>query len=344
MLSESQKEISVIIPHHTGVDLLRRCLDSVILSECVEYDTVVVTSDNHFDFDTWLKEYPSVNFWFEAGGPAHKRNWAVARTKSPYLVFLDDDVELSPYCIYELKKGLDEDQKRAMGFAKILNMERRDEFDDCASFFTRTGFLYARSGNNQKDTGQFDNRERCLASKSATCIITRSAFISAGGFDGAYFILGEETDLAWRCWLKGFEVWYLPQAKSWHAFGTSLKPKADYYTLERIHFHGCKNYLNLLVSNLGLSSLLFTLTIHLAVWIVSAVGFLIMGKPTRSYQILRGIWWNVTHLSSTLSKRRRVQKDRRITDRQLMKLVAYNPPLRYYLLRMWRYWTTQLHG
>ena len=344
MLSEPQTQISIIICHHTGVDLLRRCLDSVVLSECVEYDTIVVTSDSSFDFDTWLKEYPSVNFWYETGGPAHKRNWAVARTQNPYIVFLDDDCEVSPYCLYELKRGLEKDEKRGAGFAKILNMEKRNEFDDCGSWLTVSGFLWARAENSKRDIGQYEKDTPCLSSKSATCIMRRKSFRDCGQFDANYYILGEETDVCWRMWLKGYEVWYLPKAKSWHAFGTSLKPKPTYYTLERIHFHGCKNYLNLLASNLGLSSLLFTLTIHLAVWIVSAVGFLFMGKPTRSYQILRGIWWNITHVKSTIAKRCRVQKSRKISDKALMKIVSYNPPFSYYLGRFKRYIGQGLHG
>lgn len=330
-------EVSVVICHHRG-DLILRCLESVYKSEGVTYDVLVISSDETF-------AHPRATVYTVSGGPAHKRNVGVSRSRGDVLVFLDDDVEISPYCLYELKQFLEEHPECGMAFGKIYNMERRTEFDDCGSWFTWTGFLWARAGNYQRDVGQFQQPVRCLASKSATCAIRRGVFHVVGGFDAAYFILGEDTDLAWRVWLRGWEVWYAPRAVSWHAFGCeSLKPRADYYTIQRTMTYGCRNYLSMLWTNLSFLRLAAIFPLHLSAWCMALMGFAIRGDFFRAHGIMRGLQEFCQRLPDLSRKRHRVQSTRVISDRLLFQSIYYSPGFSYYLNRMWRYWTTQLHG
>ena len=340
-------DVSFIICHHVGRKLFEQCLESVYQTQSVKYEVIVITSDATLFEDVRL--FNEIHHWtircvYEEGGPAHKRNVGVRHALATTLIFLDDDVEISPYCAYAFVEGFRELPKAGMLFAKILKMDRREVFDDCGAWITSTGFLWNRATNDQTDIGQYDTPTKCLSGKSATCAIRRDIFIRAGGFDASYYILGEETQLAWRVWLLGLEVWYWPRAKSWHAFGTKFKPKATYYTLERIHFHGCKNYLSLLWTNLGAHTLAITLPLHLFAWLISAMGFLLRGQWRRSLLIMRGMYWCATHLSDLQRKRRAVQSTRTISDHELMRIVKYSPPLWYYPDRLWRYLIQGLHG
>mgnify|MGYP001559050194 CR=1 FL=1 len=335
---EYKPVVSVVIPHHTGT-LIHRCLESLTKQEGVTPQIIVVTSDTNFrTLDYHIEQL------FSTDGPAGKRNFGVRFAKSRFIAFLDDDVEISPFCLYEMWACLKDNPKVGMCYAKILNMERRKEFDDAGSYLTCTGFLWARAENGVEDTGQFDEPCEILASKSATCMVRRGAFFEAGGFDKDYFILGEETDLSWRMWLKGWRVLYWPQAVSWHAFNTSLKPKPKFYTDERIFYRGCHNYINLLLTNLGTRRLLCTLPLHISVWLVSAVGFALRGEWRRSWLILRGIWANFTGWRVILAKRRRVQSSRGVSDRILMQTISRSPRFRYYTDRMRRYLSQGIHG
>lgn len=331
--------MAFIIPHHTG-RLIDRCLASVKTTVGVRYETVVLTSDRTYT-TTEAAQY------FVEGGPAHKRNVGASVTRAPVLVFLDDDVEISPYTAYAFWRFLEETPACGMAFAKIYKMAegRRKELDDCGSWLTWTGFLFARAGNRQLDRGQFETPQRVLASKSATCAIRRDAFTRVGGFDAKYYILGEDSDIAWRVWLQGLEVWYVPTAVSWHAFGCeTLKPKADYYTIERTMTYGCRNYLSLLWTNLGTARLCTTFPTHLSAWFAAALGFSLSGDARRGLAIMRGVWAFVRRLPDLFRKRHRVQSTRVISDRTLFRHISYNPSFSYYLNRMYRYWNSQLHG
>ena len=139
--------LTVIICHHQSRALIARCLDSLKQSKGVTFQTLVITSDPTY-VDNWSTLY------YVEGGPAHKRNIGVLRSQSHYLVFLDDDVEVSPYCLYTFWRWMEEHPRCGMAFAKIYKMEegRRDEFDACGNWLTWTGFLWDRASNYLRDT------------------------------------------------------------------------------------------------------------------------------------------------------------------------------------------------
>ena len=318
--------------------LIDRCLQSVADSQGVDAEVLVITSD-----PTYLND--AVKVYFHDDGPAGKRNYGVLKSHADTIIFLDDDLEVSPFCLYELWKFLEETPRCGMAFGKIRNMARRYELDDCGSWLTWTGFLWARAGNYQRDRGQFDKPCRILSSKSATVACVRTAYQEVGGFDRDYFILGEETDLAWRLWLRGWEVWYAPSAVSWHAFGCeSIKPRADFYTVRRTMTYGCRNYLSLLTTNLGMLRLSAMLPIHVLAWGIAVIGFACRGDFVRSRMVLRGLWEYLERLPAIRKKRKRVQAGRVLSDRALFPLIYASPGWHYYVTRMTRYLTTQLHG
>ncbi len=328
---------SVIICHHAG-SLILRCLDSLWKAQG-NFEVILITSMKSFNY-----AHSNLTIVYEDGGPDHKRNVGAKIARGKYLVFLDDDVEIREDCIVNFGRFMDCMPDVGMAFAKILNMERRKEFDDCGSFLTWSGFLFARAQNNQEDFGQYDYPCRILASKSATCIIRRNLFDILKGFDESFYILGEETDLAWRVWLQGHEVWYTPNAVSWHAFGTSLKPPASYYTLSRIHYLGCKNYLTLLTTHLPWERGVFIIPGQIAVWIVAATGFCLRGQFRRGFYILAGIAAWSKGLNKTLRKIVYLKMSKKISGRSFLPLVTHNPPLRYYTDRLFRYLSQGLHG
>ena len=148
--------------------------------------------------------------------------------------------------------------------------------------------------------------------------------------------------MSWKCWLLGWECWYFPTALAWHAFDTPLKPKGKYYTDERIFYRGCKNYLTLLLTNLGTLRLCGILPIHLTAWLAASAGFLFSGHPGRSWLILRGM--KASFSGSTFKKRRKVQTARVVSDRSLWPSIARTPGFGYYLGRLGRYVGQGYHG
>ena len=335
-MSDAVPTLSVIVCHHTGT-LWQGCFETLAQSVGVSFELIVVSSNPPPE---WAGEWFTV--LHDTGGPAHKRNVGVQHSHGEYLVFLDDDTEVSPYLLYNFWRGFQELPTAGMLFARIYNGERRSELDDCGSWLTPTGFLYARASCRTLDADTLLRPVPCLASKSAGCAIRRDTFLCAGGFDASYYILGEETDLAWRVWLSGAEVWYWPHAVLWHYFNTGAKPVQDYYTLRRIHEYGARNYQRCLFTNVGWMRLLPLLLLQALAWLLAVLGFTLRGQHLRGWCILRGLWDFYTNLP--WAKRRAVQSTRRVSDHGLWPLITCHVPWAYYPQRLMRYIFNGLHG
>lgn len=335
-----QKSVSAIICHHKG-DLVFKAIDSLLRSLEVSVEIVVATSSKPHEKS--LKErYPDITVFFCEGGPARKRNVATRFATHDYLAFFDDDVEVTPYTVFYLLRSLQE-EKVGMVYGKLLNMEFRDRYDEAGSFLTWSGFLFARAESGCRDVGQFEKTESVLAGKSASCMTKRSVFWKVGGFDESYEILGEETDLSWRIWLRGFKVLYCPKSVTYHAFNTRFKP-LDFYIPRRVYFNGCRNYISMLLTNLSYKHLIIPILVQTGVWIASAVAFLVTGKYEAGINILYGLGYVVTHLDSIMKKRKIVQSTRVVSDEELLPQITFNPPWSYYKNRFLQYIRTGRHG
>lgn len=328
--------ISVIICHHKGRDLLIQSVESLLRSLEVEIEIIVATSDET------LIDLAGARIIQIKGGPAHKRNVASRFASGKYLAFFDDDIEATPHALLNMQYDLTMN-RAAMVFGKLLNMEHRTHFDEAGSYLTPTGFLWARAESGLEDKGQYQEVEPVLAGKSAACLICRKVFWEVGGFDASYEILGEETDLAWRVWLYGYKVLFSPLSVTYHAFNSKFKP-ADFYIPKRVYFNGCRNYIAMLLTNLGYPQVIFSVGIQVAVWTMAGLGMLFTGKFQAGIYIFRGLGYVMAHMSHILQKREKVQTNRKISDRELFKLVMRRPPFSYYYNRFVRYISKGIHG
>lgn len=327
-------KVSAILCHHKA-RLIDKAVDSLLLSRNVKLQIIVVTSDETY-------QDSRVQVVFANGGPAIKRNIGLRFAEHPLIAFFDDDIEVTLYAVEAMAKSL---LKPGVGmvFGKLLNMEFRDRFDEAGSFLTWSGFLWARCGSEVIDRGQFDLECAVLAGKSASCMIHRRVFGEIGMFDASYEILAEETDLAWRVWLFGYHVLFVPSSVTYHAFNTRFKPK-DFYIPRRVYFNGCRNYITMLLTNLETHNLLIPITTQVLVWFWAAVGMLITGKHEAGFYILKGLWYVVMNLRLILHKRASVQAKRKVKDCDLFPFIKKSPPMSYYINRFFHYIKTGRHG
>ena len=336
---KSHPDISVIVCHHKGT-FVHKFVDSIKKSVGVTYEIIIITSDEAFA----LEGITGCKTSFGPPMPAEKRNVGYRLSTGKYLAFFDDDVEVDPDCLLKFKEFLDAHPTFGMVYGKLYNMEHRNRFDEAGGFLTSTGFIWSRAGQNDIDTGQYDVYETILAGKSASCMMRAETFHKVGGFDEQFGILGEETDLSWRVWLNGQKVCFVWDAVGYHAFNTKFKPAKDYYTSSRVHRNGCRNYLTMLTKNLGGENLWRILSLHLTLWSFAGLAMILALKFRQGMNIFLGLIDYFKNLPTTLAKRRTIQENRDITDRELFTFIYKNPSAGYYLQRFCRYLRIGLHG
>ncbi|MCU0579382.1 MAG: glycosyltransferase family 2 protein [Desulfobacterota bacterium] len=85
----------------------------------------------------------------------------------------------------------------------------------------------------EEDRGQFGSEEEVFAGCGANLLLRREMLREVGVFDPNFFMYYEDTDLSWRARLKGWKVFYAPQAIIRHIHcGTSQEwsPSFIFYT------------------------------------------------------------------------------------------------------------------
>lgn len=281
--------------------------------------------------------------YYNTGMPAEKRNVGSRLARAPILGFFDDDVEIEPDCLTYFINALVSYEQIGMVYGKLYNAERPNRFDEAGGFLTSTGFIWSRAGQNDIDKGQYDMPGPILAGKSASCAIRKDVFARIDGFDEDFGILGEETDLSWRTWLLGYEVWFIPSSQGIHYFNTKWKPANEYYTSKRVHYNGCRNYLTMLIKNLGKEHL-WVIPIHTTIWFFAGIAMLCTGKANQGLNLLRGLGYVLTNLKKILKKRKRIQETRRIDESDLWPKIYRAAPRGYYWTRFSRYLRIGLHG
>ena len=154
-------------------------------------------------------------------GVASGRNAAARLAASafspPFLLFLDNDMEVTPGFLSALLAAVAQDDRLAQATAKIAFLGDRSRLygaGGCYISFWRG--LTGHVGYGETDRGQYDAPADCLP--SGGCMLVRTAvFEEIGGFDTAFDPYGpEDLDFGLRLRGAGYRALYVPEALVFH--------------------------------------------------------------------------------------------------------------------------------
>ncbi|MGH2754718.1 MAG: glycosyltransferase family 2 protein [Actinomycetota bacterium] len=146
------------------------------------------------------------------------RNAAVEAATGEFMLMLDDDAYPLPGAVEKLAAALMASPTLAVGGGLVIDVDqdervvKRDEAGTFDWFF--------RSGSRDADPA--DGFPVFFFPEGA-CMIRRSAFLDVGGFFGAFFFAGSESDLTTRLLGRGWDVRYFPDAGFNHMRATEGK-------------------------------------------------------------------------------------------------------------------------
>lgn len=303
------------------------CLRSLMKITYKNKEIIVV--DNHSEdgsYESLVKLFPNLKIieTEENTGFTGGNNIGLKYTSGLYILLLNNDTKVTPGFIEPLVEDLEKNKKLGIIQSKIFVMDNPTLLDSVVSYQTSTGFLY-HQGYLSKDKPEYREFLYSFSIKGA-CMIIRREILKEGLFDDDYFAYFEETDLCWRAWLMGFEVGFEPRSVIFHKMGaTSSKMNRAF-----INYHSFKNRVRTILKNAEISTLIWMFPIHLMLCLGLSMYFLIMNQKSASFSIVKALWWNVYHISKTLSLRNRIQKQRMVADKVYFDRVLKNPSLSFY--------------
>ena len=287
-----KKDISVVILNWNGSAMLQRFLPSVIrYSEEAEIIVADNGSTDH-SIDILREKFPSVRIlpFRENYGFAEGYNRAIQQIETPYVLLLNDDVEVTPHWLQPLLAFMNHHPEVAACQPKILSETQRELFEyagACGGFIDHLGYPYCRGrifNHVEKDRGQYDQVCPIFWATGAALLVRTDVYRKEGGLDKRFFAHMEEIDFCWRLRSRNYGIYCIPQSTVYHVGGGTL-PKSH----PRKTFLNFRNNLLMLYKNLPEERLNFALRIRYLLDLIAALKMLLSGQVKESMAVVKAL-------------------------------------------------------
>jgi len=326
--------VSIIIVNWNGQEFLPACLASIKNNKYSNYEIILVDNGSVDDSVKFVRDnFPEVKL-IETGknlGFAEGNNIGYAATKGEYILFLNNDTIVEGTFLTHLVDYLLAHPKTGAVQPKLVRFDRTT-IDSAGSYLANTGILYHYGFLKPTDSLLYNKPRIIFSVKGAAALWRREVLEKVGVFDQDFFNYFEETDLCWRTWLAGYQIFYVPSSVVYHKAGGTAE-KVDSKFIIFISYYSFRNRICTLLKNLGPWEFIKIFPFHILCCLGIALALLIRGETAYTKGILQAIGWNIASLRSTLAKRALVQKKiRQVCDRDFFPLIKKNPKFYYYYL------------
>jgi GT2 family glycosyltransferase len=214
------RKISVIIRSCHGLELLERCIETLTAQTSYpNYEVVIVQADKKFP-EVATRFSHRLLYLSDAADDSTAKNQAVEQTDSPWLLFLDDGIEvIEPDWLTIMAEHVQRAEVGAVG-ARLLNPSGVVEHagivvgaNNIAQLAYR-GFPADHAGAANR---QLQLTRNCSAVSSACMLMRREIFQEVGGFDANLSGALADVDLCLKIRRAGYLIVYTPFARLyWH--------------------------------------------------------------------------------------------------------------------------------
>jgi GT2 family glycosyltransferase len=324
--------VCVIIPTYNRDDLLVSCLDHLKKQSFQSIEIVVVDNSPRDSIPAFLKEFDNLKWipLFRNQGTAGAFNRGLAECKaSPYVMLLNNDVELEIDCLAHLVETLDSDPNYSIAVPKLLLWSDSRFLDGVGDDLLLSAGAY-RVGRGQLDFGQYETPEPVFSACATATLYRRSLFDDVGGFDEDFFAYHEDVDLCVRAQLRGHRCIFVPKARGKHRGSATLGTTFHPWIIRLC----TRNHVLMILKNYPLF-LLFRLAPRLLVFQILWLGLTIRKHVFHAW--CKGFIESLFLLPKALAKRRDIQSKRLLSDANLLAKLQESEA------RIWR-WHSSAHN
>ena len=230
---------SINILTYNGQKWLAKCLDSILNQSFKDFEFVIIDNGSTDGTPDFLQKYfkgkkqkHGLSFNEKNLGFAAGHNQAINKSKSEYILCLNQDIILEPDYLEKLVEFLENNKDAAAVSGKLL------VWDDPSTRFARPGYtgktniidslglelkkswqvidIGAGELSSQKDL----NPQKLFGVSAASCIYRRTALedvkFKNQYFDELFFSFKEDIDLSFRLNKKNWSSWLIPKAQGYH--------------------------------------------------------------------------------------------------------------------------------
>jgi len=325
--------ISVIVVNWNRRDLLRACLLSLRRQQINQPFEVVVVDNGSNDgsADMVASEWgddPLVRIVLnrQNRGFCAANNQGFATSDTEFVALLNNDAEAEPGWLNALLSAFEHGPDIGMAASKILVYEDPRRIDKVGHLIYPDGQNRGR-GTGELDRGQYDRVEEVLWPDGCAAMYRRSMLDEIGGFDEDFFAYADDAELGLRARIAGWKCLYIPGAVVRHHRGSTLGLRSS-RRLELIE----RNRVLLAVklfpwSLLWLNGVYYAIRLGAGMWAAAMgqgeVGKFpgLRGKLQAALAMLMGDLAALLLIPRMLRKRREVERFRKLSPREVRKLI-----------------------
>lgn len=227
--------VVAIVVHHRGLELLARCLETLLDSRGIELAVVVVAN-------ACPEPLPDV-----AGDPrvhvirsiaplgfsaANNRGVAWARAHlapATAYFFVNNDTVTEPDTVARLLEVLETEPTVAIAGPRLMIAGTEDRLNSLGLNLTRTADAWDEGiGQSLADYGALPPRRTVLAVTGSALLARATSLEALAGWQELYHFYYEDVDLCLRAHAAGWEVVNVPQAVMWHAISATASRGSEF--------------------------------------------------------------------------------------------------------------------
>ncbi len=233
---DAKIDISLIIVNRNVGKLLSACLDSIKASGGLSYEVIIIdNASTDGSLAVLARQYPEVKLITNSQnlGFAAACNIGIKAAAGKYPVLLNPDTLIEPDCLKWLFEFMESNPKAGLAGPKVLNPDGslqptiRVIPGYLNVLFSRKSPITALWPGNHGASrymlrGLPDDKPSQVPALGGVCLILRREMLEQTGLlDERYFMYLEDIDLCLNASQKGWQVFYVPQARLMHHWGKS---------------------------------------------------------------------------------------------------------------------------
>jgi GT2 family glycosyltransferase len=325
--------VSIIVVNWNGASFIEDCLASIENQTWKNREFILVdngSKDGSVEImRKWTERVPKAHLLALPSntGFCLANNLGFAEASGEWIALLNSDAIAESGWVEELVRCGDLERRLGMIGSKILFAHPKGVIDKAGHLIYWDGQNRGR-GTMEADAGQYEQEEEILWPDACAALYHRQVFLETGGFDETFFAFGDDADLGMRARLLGWKAWYAPKAIVHHrhsATAGAYSPLKIMLVERNRLLLAIKNFpWPLLLSNPYWSIRRFIWHAYAAKKHKGAAGqFVAVQGWMRMLLILVWAYAGVAkRLPSALQKRWKIQKTKRLSNREIRALLC----------------------